>query len=158
MKEITLYGSSDPGRRIDLLTLLYNKAEAKVTHADTFRQRNMNYALVIFAGLIALGGKVEGTLPQIVVSITLFVLMLIFCVWDRRWHRTKHGWEYSGKLIYQKLSEVINDSAGDVTFPLYDKKGEETAEWFSLQPVVFYFLIAASLVSFFVFSSLKQVP
>jgi hypothetical protein len=158
MKEIILKGTSDVGRRIDILTLLYTKAEAKVNHSDMFRQRNMNYALVIFAGFMALGGKLDGHLPQVVVSITLLILMLIFCVWDRRWHKTKHGWEYSSLLFYQKLGEVNNEPDKDVAFQSYYVEGERTAERFSFQPIVFYFLVAASLASFFIFSSMRPIP
>lgn len=41
MKEMTQMSSSDTGRRIDLLTLLYSNAEEKVNHSDMFRQRNI---------------------------------------------------------------------------------------------------------------------
>lgn len=85
MKKITLVKSADIDRRIEIIKVLLNKAEARVRHSDLFRQRNMNYALVVFAGLIALRVKLVSSEAQIVISATLLVLSIIFCVWDRRW-------------------------------------------------------------------------
>jgi hypothetical protein len=48
--EFTLDENTDIAKRIDILKMLHKKAEEKVIHADKFRQTNMNYALVIFAG------------------------------------------------------------------------------------------------------------
>ena len=144
MKEITLKGSSDLGHRIELLTVLFNKAEEKVKHSDMFRQRNMNYSLVIFGALMALGIKLDPFLSRGIISGTLFVLMVIFCLWDRRWHRTKHGWDYSGRMYYQKMQEIVNEPNQDISFKLYYTEGERTAERFRFQPLVFYFLIVAS--------------
>ena len=156
MTEITLKASStNINQRIDLLTLLHDRAVEKVNHSDTFRQRNMNYALAIFAALVAVGVRLDGWLSHAIVSGTLFSLMVIFCVWDRRWHKTKHGWDHSSYEFYKKLRDIINDPNQDVSYQLYYVEGEPKAEWFSLQPIVFYFLIAASVVSFFVFGSLK---
>ena len=158
MIEITLKGTSNPGQRIDLLTLLHSKAEEKVNHSDMFRQRNMNYALVIFAAFTTVGIKLDSHLSQALASLTLFTLIVIFCIWDRRWHKTKHGWEYSSQVFYEKMRDIINDPSQDVSYKLYYKEGEQTAEWFSLQPIVFYFLLAASVASFFIFRSLKWTP
>ena len=155
MSEITLKGSSDLGRRIELLSMLFSKAEEKVKHSDMFRQRNMNYSLVIFGALMALGIKLDPFLSRGIVSGTLFVLMVIFCLWDRRWHKTKHGWDYSSRIYYQKMQEMVNDPTQDISFKLYYSEGERTAERFRFQPLVFYFLIVASVISFFLFSSLK---
>ena len=82
---ITLKPTANLDKRVEVLTLLFEKAESKVTHADTYRQRNMNYSLVIFAGLIALGVKLSEYTAQSIVSATLLILMVIFCLWDRRW-------------------------------------------------------------------------
>jgi len=158
MNEITLKSSSDISQRVELLTILYNKAGDNVHHSDTFRQRNMNYSLVIFGALMALGIKLEDLLSRSTVSGTLLTLMVIFCLWDRRWHKIKHGWDYSSRIFYKKMEEVVNEPSKDVTFKVYYIEGERFAERFSFQPIVFYFLIIASLTSFFLFSSLKLTP
>jgi len=151
MENFILKGTSNPEQRIEMLTLLFKKAEEKVHHSDTFRQRNMNYALAIFAGFIALGVKLDSYLTQCIISTTLSLLMFIFTVWDRRWHRTKHGWEGSSHIFYEKITEINNNPKDDIDFLNYYVQGEDEAEWFSWQPVVFYFLIIASLASFFIF-------
>jgi hypothetical protein len=151
---ITLVKSAPLEQRIDTLKLLYQKAEEKVIHADTFRQRNLNYALVIFAGLIAAGVKISSTVAPYIISITLIIVMVIFCGWDRRWHQIKHGWDHTGKECYLLIVELINNPIQDVSIPSYISAAESDAEWFSWQPIIFYFLILASIASFFV---LKQI-
>jgi hypothetical protein len=150
MSEITLSKSADKSVRIQVLTMLYEKAEGKVFHADTFRQRNMNYALAIFAGLIAAELKLGNQVPHYILSATLTILMTIFTVWDRRWHKTKHGWDATSRACYRNLAKLTNNSEQDVTFATYEAKGEGTAELGSWQPIVFYFLVVASVASFWV--------
>lgn len=150
MSEKTLNESADKTLRIQLLTMLHDKAEGKVFHADTFRQRNMNYALVIFAGLVAAETKIGTQLPHYVLSTILVLLMVIFATWDRRWHKTKHGWDATAKGCYAKLVDLVNTPDRKTGFNTYDAQGESTAEWFSWQPVVFYFLVFASIASFWI--------
>jgi hypothetical protein len=156
MNEITLKNSSDVSQRIEILKLLHRKPEEKVNHSDMFRQRNMNYALVIFAAFITMGIKLDSQLSQVILAFTLFTLMAIFCIWDRRWHLTKHGWEYSSCVFYEKMCHITNDSMQEISYKFYYKEREQTAEWFSVQPIVFYFLLAASIASFFIFESFKS--
>ena len=149
MKTIILNKSELCEKRLETLELLYKKAEAKVTHADTFRQRNMNYALVIFAGFFAAGIKTNDLWNPILMSSILTIIMIIFTIWDRRWHRTKHGWEGTSLECYSKIAELTNNPNIDVTYHTYYVEKEKTAEWFSWQPIVFYFLVLASIGSFF---------
>ncbi len=159
MNKINLKSSNENlEHRIELLTLLFNKAEEKVKHADTFRQKNMNYSLVTFGALITLGLKFNDINYRLIISGTLFVLMVIFCLWDRRWHKTKHGWDYSGQVYYQKMEELVNDPTKDISFKSYYEEGEKTAERFKFQPSVFYFLIVASVISFYLFNAKCILP
>ena len=118
----------------------------------------MNYALVIFAAFTTVGINLDSRLSQALASLTLFTLIIIFCVWDMRWHKTKHGWDHSSRVFYERMRDIANDPSQDVSYNLYYVEGEQTAEWFSLQPIVFYFLLAASVASFFIFRSLKAAP
>jgi len=111
----------------------------------------MNYSLVIFAGLIALGVKLPQFSAQSVVSATLLIFMAIFCVWDRRWHRIKHGWQSTANEAYRKVNELNNFPEKEITIPLYKTSGEEKAEWLSWQPIIFYFLVAGAALSFELF-------
>jgi len=153
MNKISLLKSACIKQRIDTIKILLNKAEMKVTHADTFRQRNMNYALVIFAGLIAMRVKLTDPNDQtlkIAISITLLILSLIFCVWDRRWHKIKHGWDNTAKICYRRIVDLTNNPDQDITFSRYNVKIAKSAEWDSLQPIVFYTLVIGSIASFFI--------
>ncbi|MFO0945647.1 MAG: hypothetical protein U1D30_06845 [Planctomycetota bacterium] len=147
MTRFTLKKDADIGRRLDALKLVFDACVSKVMHCDKFRQQNMNYALALFAGLMAFRTKLDA--PW-VISLTLFVLMIIFCVWDRRWHRTKHGWDSAANKCYTALVELTNNPDQDVTYCRYDTAAEADAEWTSWQPIVFYLLVAASAASFFV--------
>ncbi len=119
----------------------------------------MNYSLVIFAGLIALGIKLPGQyLAQSIVSITLLILMLIFCIWDRRWHKIKHGWQATAKEAYCNICEITNNKEQDIVMPLYKSESESNAEKFSWQPIVFYFLVLGATFSFWLFYLIKGQP
>jgi len=148
---ITLKASVDINRRIETLTLLFNKAEAKVNHADMYRQRNMNYCLVIFAGLIALGVNLNEYIAQVIISSTLLVFMLIFCIWDRRWHKVKHGWQGTAVTAYRNICNLTNNNDVEISFYLYEVDYEAKAEFDSWQPIVYYTLLASSLLSFLLF-------
>ena len=137
-------------QRIDILKILYQKAEGKILHADTFRQRNLNFALVIFAGLIATGVKVGAILAPYIISLTLTIVMFIFCFWDRKWHRTKHGWDRTGRECYLSIVKLINNPKQDISVQTYISAAEKEAEWKSWQPIVFYFLFVASIASYFI--------
>ena len=145
---VTLDKTANMEKRITIITMLHDEAESRVLHCDTFRQRNMNYALAIFAGLIAVEIKIENVMPHYVISTILTILMIIFTVWDRRWHRTKHGWEATSLSSYKNLAKLVNGFDDPLTYNTYEAEAEETAEWPSLQPIVFYFLIVASIVAF----------
>lgn len=91
MSKMTLLRTADRQQGIAILKILHDKSENKVLHSDMFRQRNMNYALVIFAGLVAAAIRLDRELPHYIIPTILTTLMVIFTVWDRRWHRNKHG-------------------------------------------------------------------
>lgn len=153
---VTIHKNADLAKRIEVLTLLFRKAETKVNHADNYRQRNMNYSLVIFAGLIGLGVNLSQYPAKVMISSTLLILMIIFCVWDRRWHRIKHGWQGTAKDTYIKICEMISDPKRDMTVILYKSKSEENTEFFSWQPIVYYFLVIGAALSFWLFYLTKN--
>ena len=151
MSEITLLGSSNIEHRLQILTALYSQAEEKINHIDESRQRNMNYALVIFAGLFGLGIGLNNVVYQLYISTAIFIVMCIFSLWDRRLHKFSHGWQSSSSTFCVKISEVINSPDQDITFLRYQVDGEKKAEWFSFQPMIFYALVLGGLISFFIF-------
>jgi hypothetical protein len=149
--EITLLGSSDVEYRINLLSTLLDQAEDKVNHIDDSRQRNLNYALAIFAGLIGLGIGLDDFAYRLYISITLFIVMGIFCLWDRRLHKISHGWQSTASTFCRGIGEVINKPGQDTTFPRYRTDAEKRAEWFSFQPMIFYALVLGGLATFLMF-------
>ncbi len=82
--------------------------------------------------------------------------MMLFCAWDRRWHKIKHGWESTAKQAYVKMCDLTNNPSDDVPFLLYKVKAENKAEKDSWLPIVYYFLIAAGILSFFLFRLVSQ--
>jgi hypothetical protein len=155
MEEIRLKGTSCITKRIDFLTDLFEKAESRILHSDSFRQRNMNFALAIFAGLFAVGVKTEGLFLHITLSVSLFLLMLSFTIWDRKWHKTKHGWQESRDEFRTKLIELINKPDIDTLFFPYYKDGEKTAEKDSWQSIIFYCLTVGAVLSFLIFEFIQ---
>lgn len=151
MSQIRLLGSSDSERRLQFLSLLLSQAEESAKHIDESRHRNLNYALLIFAGLFGLGIGVSNLVYQLSISVAIVIVMSIFCFWDRRLHRIMHGWRSSASILRSKITEVINHPDQDIEFSHYRIEGEKKAEWFSFMPVIFYILVLGGLVSFLVF-------
>ena len=151
MRDITLLGSSDVEHRIDMLSLLFNQAQEKINHIDESRQRNMNYALVIFVGLVGLGIGLDNRVYQLFISAIISIVMFVFCLWDRRLHKISHGWQSSSFTFCRKIGEVINSPDQDITFPRYRADAEKRAECFSFRPMIFYALVLGGFISFPIF-------
>jgi len=151
MTDITLLESSDIEHRIGILSILFNQAEEKIRHIDESRQRNMNYALVIFAGLFGLGIGLDNLVYRLYISTTIFIVMLIFCLWDRRLHKISHGWQSSSFTFCRKIGEAMNNPDQDISFPRYRADAEKRVEWRSFQPMIFYALVFGGFISFFIF-------
>lgn len=149
MRELVLNGSTEPenvDRRIALLTTLLQQAEQKITHISELRQRNMNYALVLFAAMFTFTMKFSSGLYSALVSVALLSIMAVFCKLDRRLHLFIHGWGKTKTEFMERINQIINDPAKEVKYLRYYKDGEKTAELRSLQPVIFYFLIGGGFL------------
>jgi hypothetical protein len=149
VKVYTLFGSDEKeniDRRIAFLTSLLGIAERKGPYLGQLRQRNMNYALVAFAGLFTFSFKMPTKLYSLFVSAALFIIVLVFCLLDLRFHKFVHGWRESEKAFIKAISEVINDPTKKITFVRYIEEAEREAENFSLQPMIFYLLVVASFI------------
>lgn len=149
MKEYTLRGTVDDAnieRRIGLLSSLLLQAEQKITHMAELRQRNMNYALVIFAGLLTLTMKFPPEAYSAFVSVPLLAIVGVFCMLDRRLHKFVHGWGKTRTRFMERINIIINDPSEDIIYQKYYPEGERTAELTALQPMIFYFLWCGGLV------------
>ncbi len=151
MKEYVLRGAAEKEtaeRRIGLLTSLLHQAEQKITHISELRQRNLNYALVIFAALFTFIMKFPAELYSAFIAAVLLSIMTVFCMLDRRLHKYIHGWGKTRTEFMVRINAIINDPKADVTYQRYWPEGEKRAELFSLQPTIFYFLVFGGLVHF----------
>lgn len=147
MKEYVLKGSvvdANIERRIALLTSLMLQAEQKISHMSELRQRNMNYALVIFAGLFTLTMQFPSGLYSVFVCLVLLGIVGVFCKLDRRLHKFIHGWGKTKTRFMECIHTIIEVPSEDVTFQRYYPKAEGKAELTSLQPMIFYFLLGGA--------------
>ena len=148
---ITLAGSKNTERRLEFLSTLIKVADDKINRLDQSRQTNLNYALLIFAGLFSLGIGQENMVYKLAIAIAIIVLMCVFCLWDRRLHEISHGWRDSYKTFCDMSVEIINHPSTAVSFLRYSPESEKKAEWFSFQPVIFYFLVLGGVASCLIF-------
>ena len=149
MKELTLKGGPEKEnaeRRIGLLTCLLHQAEQKITHISELRQRNLNYALVIFAGLFTFSMKFAVELYSVFVAGVLLAIMIVFSRLDRRLHKFIHGWGRTRYELVKRINQVINAPTADVTYQIYWPEAEKTAQPLALQPIVFYFLVVGGVI------------
>jgi hypothetical protein len=148
---ITLVGSNNIEYRLNFLSVLLSESEDKINHIDQSRQTNMNYALLIFAGLFSLGVG-STNIPYIwTLSTIIVILMFIFCLWDRRLHRFSHGWQSSNETYIDMSVKVINDPTITVSFPRYRQDCEKNAKFFGFQTIIFIALVLGGLLSFVIF-------
>jgi len=137
--------------RVTAVVTLIESAKAWTQHIDGLRQRNITIALAVFAGLFGFGRGHLGTGKAVVTSVALAGLMLAFTLIDRKLHKLTHGWRESWWKLGDSLAEVVNGSGDAVKAPKYCVEAEKNAEWWSLQPVVYYCLVVGGGLSFLVF-------
>ena len=133
--------------RLEVLKMLREKSEAKVLHADAFRQRNMQFALIAFPTLFGLGFTINSIFLKIMSSFILSLVLIFFTMWDRHWHKMKHGWDHTAEHAYLIFVELTNNPNQDFELEEYDTTYENTAELFSWQPKFFYLLTGISIIS-----------
>jgi len=146
--KITLPTSLQPEEKLRIISEVYRQIEAMIMHFDSLRQRNLNFALIIFAGLFGLGAKVAGTINLLFISVPLTILMIIFLLIDRKFHEYSHGFQGSSYTLIHKMSEIRN--AGDLVFEKYDYDFAKKAEWTSLQCIIYFSLIVGGIIAYFV--------
>ncbi len=139
------------GDRLSIMRDYHDVCISKVNHIDSLRQRNMSIALVIFAILFGFGLKSPGMLPALFAALALSVLMLTFCLLDRRLHSMSHGWRSTGHGVLTVLGKATNSPNEPVEFSRYIGEAEKNAEWWSLQPVLYYMLVVCGGLSYFAF-------
>ncbi|RLI46374.1 hypothetical protein DRO61_09310 [Candidatus Bathyarchaeota archaeon] len=151
MEEYTLKGSANSGindTRIAFLTKLFDNAAEKGTHLSEMRQRNLNYALIIFVAYLTFGTRITEGINSLPVSVAIVCVMIFFCLLDRRLHQISHGWKTTKFMFMEKINQVINDPTMDIAYVRYDKKGEDAAKKFTLQPMIHYFLVVGCIIQF----------
>ena len=105
MLEYPLNGPRDEQNidaRATFLTAWLNRLAQKGDHISELRQKNLNYALIIFAALFTVSMKfpMPSAKPySVCISLALLGIMIVFCVLDRRYHRYIHGWGETEKVI-----------------------------------------------------------
>jgi vacuolar-type H+-ATPase catalytic subunit A/Vma1 len=125
---------------------MYADSSARVRHFDGVRQKYMNYALLIFAALFTLGGRYSLPL-QCSTSVTVTILMGVFCAFDRHLHRLSHQWQSHANLYYELTCDLLNEPNNTIQWDKWESEHSGPAEWNSFQPVIYYCLVGISLLS-----------
>lgn len=147
MDEITLLGKSDTKCKFEFLHDLFDQSDKSLKHVSHRRQINMNYALVIFLGLLGFGLKDDELIIKLFSSISIIIIMSIFCFWDRRLHKSSHVLLATRDTFGILISQMINNPGQDITFSRYRDDSGKEAEWFSFQPIIYYLLILCGFLS-----------
>ena len=152
MEKTRLSGTSNINKRLEFLYALFHNAKENAIHITEKRHKNINYALLIFAGLFGLGTKLNNFFSQAVISSIIFFVMLLFLLGDRKLHKTCYAWGRTADIFYEKICEIINTPTIDVEFYHYDHEAEKMAgRSLYTQSLVYYFLILGGFLSFFIF-------
>jgi hypothetical protein len=154
-KIITLTALLDDKYKIDILSTVYSKTEEMIMHYDNLRQRNLNIALIIFAGLFGLGIKTEPKNYQVLISIAIILLMLIFFRIDRKFHTRTHGFRGSTFKLLHKIGKIREGE--EIKFEKFDDEYAKKAEWKSMHTVIYYFLIIGGIATYFIWDIFMPV-
>ncbi len=130
---------------------LYNQANTVIKNIDDRRQTSLNYAMAIFAGLLGLAIGLNNLAYRLYLTIALSLIMLMFCMWDRRLHKASHGVQASLMTFRENIQELINGPSKNLEFPTYRSDREKDAEWFSFLPIIYYVLIISALLASIMF-------
>ena len=150
-QEYRLRGSTSVShidRRVNLLVSVLDEAVQRGKQISEFRQRNLNYALIIFAGILTFSMRFSESQTKpytLLVSMALLGIMFVFWLLDGRCHKFIHGWRTTEKHLMEMISKVANDPGTDIWYRRYVKEGEKTAEPFARQRIIFYLLIAGAV-------------
>lgn len=124
-------------RQVALVQNLYDKADDKINHFDRLRQQVLNYALLVFSGLLAFIMKTENAWMQVVGCFGIVVLMVIFRLIDYRYHRFTHGYGASKKIFVRVMAYSLDNPKEDVSFLQYHTPGEKKTEKWNLQTWIY---------------------
>jgi hypothetical protein len=107
--EIVLNPTDNINEKVVFVQNLYNKAAEKINHFDKLRQQQINYALLVFSGLLAFIIQTKNLRMQYVGCAGIAVLMLIFCFLDHRLHKYTHGLASSMLIFTQVKAYLLNE-------------------------------------------------
>ncbi len=150
-QEYLLRGSTSVShidRRVNLLVSVLDEAVQRGKQIGEFRQRNLNYALIIFAAILTFCtrfSEAQAKPYSLLVPIALLGIMFAFWLLDGRCHRYIHGWRATEKHLMEMISSVVNDPGTEILYRRYVQEGEKTAEPFSRQRIIFYLLIVGAV-------------
>lgn len=154
LNHITLSSTLGKDEKLKILSQVYNKIEEMIMHFDNLRQRNLNFALVVFAGLFGLSVKIGTNTNQFLIPAVITAIMFIFLRIDRKYHIYSHGFQWTSYFLIHKMGEV--DNGRDIKFDKYNYKFSKTAELLSLQSVIYYCLIIGGILAYFLIPYTKH--
>ena len=150
-KEIVLEPTDNMDKKYAFVQNLYDKACEKINHFDKLRQQNLNYALVIFSGLIAFILQTKGIEMKLTGCVGVILLILIFCFLDHRLHKYTHGFTSSMLILAHVMAIIIDRPKKKIEFYQYYKEGEKEAKfWKSRQTRIYCLLILVAIILGFV--------
>jgi hypothetical protein len=140
---IVLKGTAKIEGKIAFVQNLYDKAHDKINHFDRLRQQLLNYAIIVFSGLLAFIMNTDSALMQVAGCMGIVIVMLVFRHLDHRYHTSTHGFGASMIIFTQVMAYLLNHPNHDVNFLQYHTPGEDTTQKWSLQARI-YVILAAS--------------
>jgi len=148
LNKVTLPACLDTEKKLAIVSKVYEEAKEMIMHLDILRMRNLNFALIIFAGLFGLGLNIKGDTSRLLISCSITALMFVSLLIDRKLHIYNHGYQGSTYNLLHKMSEIRDKT--ELIFEKYDYDYAKEAKWKSQQTIIHVCLTIGGVISYFV--------
>ena len=149
MAEITLNQNVNNRDRLDYLFTLLNNAEKREDFLHERRDKNFQFALIIFAVVSGFSQQLAVTIKTYSIFGFLVVVMISALMYEIHLHRFACAWRKTYRNHRKTISKTLNTPGAPITFKTFEYQALDEAltlkSWFSMRRIVYYLLILLSV-------------
>ena len=145
-RNLILKPSGNVSDKVAFIQKLYDKTDDKINHLDRLRQQLLNFAILIFSGLLVFVTRSQNALAQTIACLGVAGLMTVFRHLDQRYHKFTHGYRGSMFVFSQAIAYLLDDPDQELELYQYCTEAEKNVEWWALQTKVYLALAGVTVL------------